>query len=801
MEEERTIPAAEKAEEAAKARETERQELMDRTLNEEPIHTDASASSLAEFLLHQEEYIEAQKKQKDYGEEIRRAYQELIDTVSGYMHDKDKLDAIQEAFELAHKAHAEQIRATGEPYIIHPLSVAYILAELEMDVQGIIAALLHDVVEDTEYTLEDIRMMFGDDVAFLVDGVTKLSQFHYKDKEDQQLENFRKMFLAMAKDIRVVVIKLADRLHNMRTLGVFRREKQQRIARETLEIYAPLAHRLGIYNIKWELEDLCFHYLYPEEYYDLVRQMKQKRKAREEIVNDTMRVLHEHIEEAGIKATITGRPKHFYSIYKKMKRDNKDLSQIYDLYAVRVIVDTIPQCYAVLGIAHSLWKPLPNRFKDYIAVPKPNMYQSLHTTVIGTKGQPVEIQIRTWEMHHISEYGVAAHWRYKEGQHANTKDFDAKISWLRRILEWQDTSNPKEFMNALKLDVFSDEVFVFTPKGDVINLPKGSIPVDFAYRIHTEVGNHCVGAKVNNKIVPIDTKLKNGDIVSIITSKTGKPSYDWINMVGATESKAKIRNWFKKENREGNIARAQEQLPAEAARQGYSWKELIGKGRLDQVARSFNAGTADDLLASVGYGGVSVKAVLLKLIELYKKDNNVQKPIEQLKTAKALENLKMHSIKKHSQSGILVKGESGLVVHLAKCCNPVPGDSIVGYVTRGRGVSVHRADCPNAVNFNDMDRLVDVEWEEDANEVFLVTIEVVSYDRTGLMADILAVLAGMKLSVAAANVKVQSNGMAVMNLGIQIKDLQQLEFVMTKLRRINGVHSVRRMHSKRGEIG
>lgn len=801
MEEERTIPAAEKAEEAAKARETERQELMDRTLNEEPIHTDASASSLAEFLLHQEEYIEAQKKQKDYGEEIRRAYQELIDTVSGYMHDKDKLDAIQEAFELAHKAHAEQIRATGEPYIIHPLSVAYILAELEMDVQGIIAALLHDVVEDTEYTLEDIRMMFGDDVAFLVDGVTKLSQFHYKDKEDQQLENFRKMFLAMAKDIRVVVIKLADRLHNMRTLGVFRREKQQRIARETLEIYAPLAHRLGIYNIKWELEDLCFHYLYPEEYYDLVRQMKQKRKAREEIVNDTMRVLHEHIEEAGIKATITGRPKHFYSIYKKMKRDNKDLSQIYDLYAVRVIVDTIPQCYAVLGIAHSLWKPLPNRFKDYIAVPKPNMYQSLHTTVIGTKGQPVEIQIRTWEMHHISEYGVAAHWRYKEGQHANTKDFDAKISWLRRILEWQDTSNPKEFMNALKLDVFSDEVFVFTPKGDVINLPKGSIPVDFAYRIHTEVGNHCVGAKVNNKIVPIDTKLKNGDIVSIITSKTGKPSYDWINMVGATESKAKIRNWFKKENREGNIARAQEQLPAEAARQGYSWKELIGKGRLDQVARSFNAGTADDLLASVGYGGVSVKAVLLKLIELYKKDNNVQKPIEQLKTAKALENLKMHSIKKHSQSGILVKGESGLVVHLAKCCNPVPGDSIVGYVTRGRGVSVHRADCPNAVNFNDMDRLVDVEWEEDANEVFLVTIEVVSYDRTGLMADILAVLAGMKLSVAAANVKVQSNGMAVMNLGIQIKDLQQLEFIMTKLRRIKGVHSVRRMHSKRGEIG
>lgn len=798
MEEERKLSVREQDENTAKQRETERQALMGKTLNEEPIHTDASASSLAEFLLHQEEYIEAQKKQKDHTEEIRQAYQELMDTVKVYIHDPKKLDAIQEAFELAHKAHAEQIRATGEPYIIHPLSVAYILAELEMDTQGIIAALLHDVVEDTEYTLEDIRMMFGDDVAFLVDGVTKLSQFHYKDKEDQQLENFRKMFLAMAKDIRVVVIKLADRLHNMRTLGVFRREKQQRIARETLEIYAPLAHRLGIYNIKWELEDLCFHYLYPEEYYDLVRQMKQKRKAREEIVNDTMRVLHDHIEEAGIKATITGRPKHFYSIYKKMKRDNKDLSQIYDLYAVRVIVDTVPQCYAVLGIAHSLWKPLPNRFKDYIAVPKPNMYQSLHTTVIGTKGQPVEIQIRTWEMHHISEYGVAAHWRYKEGQHANTKDFDAKISWLRRILEWQDTSNPKEFMNALKLDVFSDEVFVFTPKGDVINLPKGSIPVDFAYRIHTEVGNHCVGAKVNNKIVPLDTKLKNGDIVSIITSKAGKPSYDWINMVGATESKAKIRNWFKRENRDGNIARGQEMLPAEAARQGYDWKKLIAKGRLDQVAKSFNTGTDDDLLASVGYGGVSPKAVLLKLIELYKKDNNIQKTQEQLKTAKALETLRMQNVKKHSQNGILVKGEAGLVVHLAKCCNPVPGDSIVGYVTRGRGVSVHRADCPNAVNFNDVDRLVDVEWEEDANEVFLVTIEVVSYDRTGLMADILAVLAGMKLSVAAANVKVQPTGMAVMDLGIQIKDLQQLEFVMTKLRRVKGVHSVRRMHSQKG---
>lgn len=767
-------------------------------LNPETIHTDASASTLAEFLIHQDEYVKRIKEKQNFIGEKEAEYNKLMTKVKSYIKDKKTIESIEEAYELADKAHSGQIRATGEPYIIHPLSVAFILAELEMDAQGIIAAILHDVVEDTEYTLNDIEILFGKEVAFLVDGVTKLSQFHYKDKEDQQLENFRKMFLAMAKDIRVVVIKLADRLHNMRTLGVFRRDKQVRIAKETIEIYAPLAHRLGIYNIKWELEDLCFHYLHPDEYYDLVRQMKQKRKAREEIVNDTMRVLHTQIEEAGIKATITGRPKHFYSIYKKMKRDSKDLSQIYDLYAVRVIVESIPQCYAVLGIAHSLWKPLPNRFKDYIAVPKPNMYQSLHTTVIGTKGQPVEIQIRTWEMHHISEYGVAAHWRYKEGKQAGGADFDAKISWLRRILEWQDTSNPKEFMNALKLDVFSDEVFVFTPKGDVINLPKGSIPIDFAYRIHTEVGNRCVGAKVNNKIVPLDTKLKNGDIVSIITSKTGKPSYDWINMVGAADSKAKIRNWFKKENRVENVARGQELLTQECDRLGYEWKKLTSKNKLHDVAKSLNCATDEDLFAAVGYGGISIKSVILKLIELFKKETNAEKNMS-LKTAKALENLKMKSVKTRSGSGVLVKGEAGLVVHLARCCTPVPGDNIVGFVTRGRGVSVHCADCPNAVNFPDKDRLIDVSWEEQSGGSFLVTIEVISYDRTGLMADILAALTELKMSVSSANVKVESNGNAIMDLGIQIKDLQQLDFIMTKIRRIKGVHSVKRMRSSQGE--
>ena len=721
----------------------------------------------------------------------------LIDRIAMYIHDENDIEQIRKAYEYADKAHKAQIRATGEPYIIHPLAVAYILAELEMNAEGIIAALLHDVVEDTEYTIDDIKILFGKEVAFLVDGVTKLSQFHYKNKEDQQTENFRKMFLAMAQDIRVVIIKLADRLHNMRTLGVFRKEKQERISRETMEIYAPLAHRLGIYNIKWELEDLCFHYLHPDEYYDLVRQMRQKRKVREEIVNDTMRVLHQHIEESGIEATITGRPKHFYSIYKKMKRDNKDLSQIYDLYAVRVIVDTIPQCYAILGIAHSLWKPLPNRFKDYIAVPKPNMYQSLHTTIIGTKGQPVEIQIRTWEMHHISEYGIAAHWRYKEGNKAGTKSFDQKISWLRRLLEWQDTSNSKEFINALKLDVFSDEVFVFTPKGDVINLPKGSIPIDFAYRIHTEVGNRCVGAKVNNKIVPLDTKLKNGDIVSVITSKTGKPSYDWINMVGASESKAKIRSWFKKEYRSENISRGQELLVEELEHLGYKAKEVATKERLKEVGKYFNHISEDDILAAVGYGGIAIKTVVLKLIELYKKDTSPEKTTS-LKSAKDFENLKMRSIKKRSGTGILVKGQEGLEVHLAKCCNPVPGDKIIGYVTRTKGVSVHRLDCPNTINFINKERQIEVEWEQTTSGMFLVTIEVISYDRTGLMADILAALTEMKLSVSSANVKVENTGMAVMNLGIQIKDLPQLDYIMTKIRRIKGVHSVNRMRSSQG---
>lgn len=776
----------------------EKNNIIEKNISDTTIHTDASASKLADFLMRHHENCEKNKTLSDgyYSKAIEDAYAKLINRIKKYIKVNEDLIFIKKAFELANKAHSMQKRATGEPYIFHPLSVAYILAELELDKNAIVAALLHDVVEDTDITIENIKSEFGEEIAFLVDGVTKLSQFRYKNKEDQQLENFQKMFLAMAEDIRVVIIKLADRLHNMRTLWVFRKEKRQRVAKETIEIYAPLAHRLGIYNIKWELEDLCFHYLYPEDYYDLVSQMRQKRQVREAIVDDTMHVLKRKIEETDIIANITGRPKHFYSIYKKMKRDHRELSQIYDLYAVRVIVNTIPQCYAVLGMVHSLWRPLPNRFKDYIAVPKPNMYQSLHTTIIGTKGQPVEIQIRTWDMHHVSEYGIAAHWRYKEGDANKSHKFDSKIGWLRRILEWQDTENPKELMNAVKLDVFSDEVFVFTPKGDVINLPKGSTPIDFAYRIHTEVGNRCVGAKVNNKIVPLDTKLKNGDIVSIGTSKTGKPSYDWLNMVGATESKSKIRSWFKRENREENIRRGHELLSIEATKLGYEWKNLFSHDCIKSTANIYSNSSVDDMMASIGYGGLSPKSVLLKIIDFYEKNLNPDKLVKQ-KTIKTLEALKSNLKSKAQSNGIIVKGESGLLVRLAKCCNPVPGDPIIGYVTRGRGVSVHCVDCPNALNLFEQGRRIYVEWSNDIAAKFLVNIEVISYDRSGLMADVLSVFTEFKMSVSTAQVNVDENRLAMMDLGIQVKDLQQLEYIMTKIRRIKGVNSVRRIHSQK----
>ena len=718
-------------------------------------------------------------------------FKHLIDTIHSYL-PKAKCDDVTKAYQLAEEAHKDQRRVSGEPYILHPLAVAQILADMKIDTTTITASLLHDVVEDTSYTLDDLKKMFGKEVAFLVDGVTKLSRLNYRTKEDQQLNSMRKMFLAMAKDVRVVVIKLADRLHNMRTLRYMRSDKQKRIAQETLEIFAPLAHRLGIFNIKWELEDLSFRYLEPDKYYDLVDQMKQKRHVREEIVNEAIDVLKKALDEAHIHCEINGRPKHFYSIYKKMKKDNRDLNQVYDLFAIRVIVDDVKDCYGVLGIVHSLWKPLPYRFKDYIAMPKPNNYQSLHTTVIGTRGQPVEIQIRTWEMHRIAEYGVAAHWRYKEGNQTANKDaFDEKMGWLRNLLEWQDTSNPKEFVNALKLDAFSDEVFVFSPRGDVIDLPQGAIPIDFAYRIHTDVGHRCVGAKINGKIVPLDYKLKNGDIVEIITSKVGKPSLDWLNIVGSSESRSKIRSWFKKENREENIAKGLDALERECKRLGHDWKALNVGGRLGRVAKQMNAGSEDDLVAAVGYGGFAVNTVLIKLLELHKKD--LQKQEEKTNSLAALEKLKTKKPVKHNGTGILVKGEPGLLVRLAKCCSPVPGDPIIGFITRGRGVSVHRADCPNVTHGqNDVDRLIDVEWDYDGNERFEVNMEIVAYDRTGIMAEIMATLAEMKISILSVNAKTSDTKNVTIHMGISIKDLAQFEFVATKIRRLKDVYAVER---------
>lgn len=721
-----------------------------------------------------------------------KALAEFMEYIHTYLTD-DECNQVLKAFELADKAHEGQLRASGEPYIMHPLAVAEILAHLQIDHITLMAALMHDVVEDTSYSKEDLEKMFGSEVAFLVDGVTKLNQFQYETKEDRQMENYRKMILAMAKDVRVVVIKLGDRLHNMRTLKHMRSDKQKRIAKETLEIFAPLAHRLGIFNVKWELEDLSFRYLEPEKYYDLVDQMKQKRQAREDIVNDTMSQLTKALGEAHIKADIKGRPKHFYSIYKKMKKDNRDLSQIYDLLAVRVIVDTIPDCYAVLGIAHSLWKPLPYRFKDYISMPKSNMYQSLHTTVIGTMGQPVEIQIRTWEMHRVSEYGVAAHWRYKEGNKNGDKDFDQKVAWLRQVLEWQDTSNPTELVNALKLDVFSGEVFVFTPKGDVVKLPIGSVPLDFAYRVHTDVGHRCVGAKVNGKIVPLDYTLQNGDIVDIITSKTGRPSLDWLNIVGSSESKSKIRNWFKRENKAENIEKGLEALEKEAKRLNYSWKELIGDNRLQQVTKQLKAGTEEEMFAACGYGGIPVSTVLLRLIELYKKSKEAEE--SKHSTEQIIEKLKAQGPKTTKNgTGVLVKGEAGVMVRMAKCCSPVPGDDIIGYITRGRGVSIHRSDCTSLGHTpEDLERMIEVSWDGSSGESFHVGIDIQAYDRNGLLMEVMAVLSELKITITNINAKVQEDTKTVsINVVVDIRDISQLDFVMTKLRRIREVYTVQR---------
>lgn len=726
--------------------------------------------------------------------------EEIVNQILSYQPDAP-ISLVRKTYDFARNAHTGQFRVSGEEYIFHPLGVAKILTDLQIDAVTISAALLHDVVEDTAVTMEELEKKFGSEVARLVDGVTKLSRIEYKSKEEQQLENYRKMFLAMAKDIRVVLIKLADRLHNMRTLKYMPEEKQRRIARETLEIFAPLAHRLGISNIKWELEDQSFRFLAPEKYYELVEKVKQKRREREQIVNEAIRLLAERLEVVGIKAEIQGRPKHFYSIYKKMRKGNKDLSEIYDLSAVRIIVDSVKNCYGALGVVHTMWKPLPGRFKDYIAMPKSNMYQSLHTTVIGTEGQPLEIQIRTWEMHRTSEYGIAAHWRYKEGGKGADKDFEQKLSWLRQLLEWQqDLRDPREFMETLKLDVFADEVFVFTPRGDVIDLPAGSIPIDFAYRIHTDVGHRCVGARVNGKIVPLEYKLVNGDIIEIITAKQSNgPSRDWLNIVASSETRNKIRQWFKKERREENINKGRELLERDSKRLGYDWRDLTKGDRLNEIAKKFNLTGEEDLYAALGYGGVTLHGVMTKLVEAYNKELKRTTPPD---LSQLLTELKPKHTKSKASHGVLVEGESGVLVRLARCCNPVPGDAIIGYITKGRGVSVHRADCTNVLNQpEEYERMIEVNWDVTSENVYKVTIEAICMDRPGMLTDLMMVLSEGKTNISSVNARTHKNKTATITLSMEIRNLIQLENIMTKMRRLKDVYSVYRAAPNLGGAG
>ena len=722
----------------------------------------------------------------------------LFEMISEYL-DEKQVAFVRKAYDVAAKAHANQRRKSGEPYIIHPLGVTTILAELQMDETTLAAAFLHDVVEDTDITLQQLTEMFGTKVADLVDGVTKLGKIEYISKEDQQIENYRKMFLAMAKDIRVIMIKLADRLHNMRTMKYMPVHKQHSISRETMEVYAPLAHRLGIYTIKWELEDLAFRYMEPEIYYDLVEQVKVKRREREAMIREAMAEIKQHLDEQHIECEIQGRPKNFYSIYKKMQRDHKELSEIYDLLAIRVLVNSVADCYGTLGVVHSLWRPIPGRVKDYIAVPKSNMYQSLHTTVVYHNGQPLEIQIRTFEMHRISEYGIAAHWRYKEsGGKSNMpsggdKDFEAKLSWLRQLLEWhKDMSDSRDFVNTVKMDVFSDEVFVFTPRGDVIDLPVGSVPIDFAYRIHTDVGNRCVGAKVNGRIVPLDYKLSNGDIVEVITSKqaTG-PSRDWMNIVGSSDTRNKIRSWFKKERREENIVKGREMLEKETRRLGYDIKVLLKADKLKTVATAVRLDGEESLYATIGYGGITLNNVMSRLVELYKKEQklNTTKDLSEL-----LAELKPRRSKAKNSHGILVKGEEGIMVKLARCCNPIPGDPVIGYITRGSGISVHRRDCPNVLSNNpeEQSRLIEVSWDIATDAVYKVNIVISADNRPGMMSDIMQVTSEAKLNINALNCRTDRNKVASITMGLDISNLEQLDNIMNKIKRMKGVYSVER---------
>lgn len=705
---------------------------------------------------------------------------DLIEKIKTYNPNVDEAE-IRSAYELAKVNHQGQKRNSGEDYIIHPLHVAMILADMNMDSATIIAGLLHDTIEDTSVTYEDIEKKFGKEIAELVDGVTKLKKLNYKSKAEKQAENIRKMVLAMAKDIRVIIVKLADRLHNMRTLEYMTEAKKIEKATETLEIYAPIADRLGMSRVKWELEDLSLRYLDPDEYYKLVDMVNKRRKEREELINSIIDTLKVNLERVGIKCEINGRPKNFYSIYKKMKVKGKVFDEIYDLSAVRILTNDIKDCYGALGVVHTLWKPIPGRFKDYIAMPKPNNYQSLHSTVIDNNGETFEVQIRTYQMHQTAEYGIAAHWKYKTGQ-TKTTSFDENLTWLRQLMEWQkDLNDPNDFMDTLKVDFFADEVFVFSPKGDVINLPEGSTPIDFAYRIHTQVGNTCVGAKVNGRIVPLSYKLSSGNIVDIITNSNSGPSLDWLNIVKSNQAKKKISQYFKIKDRDKNIEKGKEILEKEAKRLNYNVNEFLKDEWIDEVRAKLNVSTIDDLYAALGFGTVKLSQVTAKLIDIYNRFN--KKPIKNIVKSK----------RKVQKSGIDVKGVDGVKVRIAKCCTPVPGDDIIGYITIGRGISVHRADCPNVNNNVEESRIVQVSWQKDEANSYEAAIEVRALDKPNVIGDVANRINEAKLNMTSLNARSTRDGDAIVDVILEITNIDELEGIIDKLKRVKNVFDVYRM--------
>ncbi len=729
-------------------------------------------------------------------------YKELINSVLKY-HPSTDISMIEKAYKVASEAHEGQKRKSGEPYIIHPLCVAIILADLELDKETIVAGLLHDAVEDTWMTYEEVEKEFGSEVALLVDGVTKLGQLSYSaDKVEVQAENLRKMFLAMAKDIRVILIKLADRLHNMRTLQYMRPEKQQEKARETMDIYAPIAMRLGISKIKVELDDLSLKYLKPDVYYDLVHKVALRKSEREQFVGAIVKEVKKHMDDANIKAQVDGRVKHFFSIYKKMVNQDKTIDQIYDLFAVRILVDTVKDCYAALGVIHEMYKPIPGRFKDYIAMPKPNMYQSLHTTLIGPNGQPFEIQIRTYEMHRTAEYGIAAHWKYKESSDGKApvgKSEEEKLNWLRQILEWQrDMSDNKEFMSLLKndLDLFADSVYCFTPQGDVKTLPSGSTPVDFAYSVHSAVGNKMVGARVNGKLVPIEYEIKNGDRIEIITSQNSQgPSRDWLKLVKSTQAKNKINQWFKKELKEDNILKGKEMLAQYARAKGFKIANYTKTQYLEAVLRKYGFRDWDSVLAAIGHGGLKEGQVFNKLVEAYDKENKKNLTDEQVLEAASETQEKLHIAK--SKSGIVVKGIHDVAVRFSKCCNPIPGDEIVGFVTRGRGITIHRTDCVNVLNMSETDRtrLIEAEWQQPdtkEKEKYMAEIQVYANNRTGLLVDLSKIFTERKIDLRSINSRTSKQDKATISMSFEIGSKEELRSLIEKIRQVESVIDVER---------